>query len=257
MRVIRPGHSGPDVEAWQRFLRGQDAAELEVDGRYEAHSIAVTKAFQGAHGLVPDGVIGPRTFAAAQTLGFNPGFVDDSSDENGPNWPAPPDFPPLSAQQRADTFGAFQFEPDPTSDNAEAIRILGDWVKENIERVDIPQLSPLTRGRPISLHRLAAPVFRDFFAEVEAAGLSHCVLQFGGAFVPRFIRGSRRYLSPHAYGSAIDLNVPWNRLGTTPALRGKQGSVRELVQLANACGLYWGGHFAKRPDGMHFELARL
>jgi peptidoglycan hydrolase-like protein with peptidoglycan-binding domain len=257
MRVIRPGDDGPDVEAWQRFLRGQDAADLEVDGKYGGPTLAFTKAFQGAHGLVPDGVIGPRTFAAAQTLGFNPGFTDDSPDENGPNWPAPPALQALSAQQRQETFGAFQFEPAPTSDNAEAIRILGDWVKLNIESVEIPQLSELTRGRPLSLHRLAAPVFTRFFAELEAAGLSHGILQFGGAFVPRFIRGSRTHLSPHAHGSAIDLNVPWNRLGTTPALRGKHGSVRELVQIANACGLYWGGHFTKRPDGMHFEVARL
>jgi hypothetical protein len=244
------------VEAWQQFLRGQDAADLEIDGRYEGQSVLLSKAFQGAHGLVPDGIIGPRTFGRAQALGFNPGFTDDSADENGPNWPAPPGFPPLSAQQRQDVFGAFQFEPAPTPDNPEAIRILGDWVKQNIVSLSIPQLSPITRGS-IALHRLAAPVFTRFFTRVEAAGLSHAILQFGGAFVPRFIRGSRTHLSPHAHGSAIDLNVPWNRLGTTPALRGKHGSVRELVSLANDCGLYWGGHFPTRPDGMHFEVARV
>ncbi len=258
MRVIRPGQSGADVEAWQRFLRGQDdAADLEVDGNYSGRTITLSKAFQSAHGLVADGVIGPRTYASAQDLGFNPGFVDESSDESGPNWPAPPDFPPLHAQQRAQLFGTFQFEAAPTSDNPEGIRILGDWVQQNIVSVTIPQLATFTRNRPVSLHRLAAPVFVRFFEQVAAANLSQLILQFGGTFVPRFIRGSRSNLSPHAWGSAMDLNVPWNKLATTPALKGKTGSLRELVPIANSCGLYWGGHFATRPDGMHFEIARL
>ncbi len=73
---------------------------------------------------------------------------------------------------------------------------------------------------------------------------------------PRFVRGSQPRLSKHAYGSAIDLNAEWNRLATVPALKGKQGSVRELVPLANRHGIYWDGHFKGRADGMHFELAR-
>jgi hypothetical protein len=55
----------------------------------------------------------------------------------------------------------------------------------------------------------------------------------------------------------MDLNVAWNRLGTVPALKGKTGSLRELVPIANELGIYWGGHFAGRPDGMHFEVAQV
>src|SRR5512133_3895662 len=62
-------------------------------------------------------------------------------------------------------------------------------------------------------------------------------------------------LSNYAWGTAFDINVAWNRLGTVPALRGERGSVRELVPLANAHGFYWGGHFSRR-DGMHFEVTR-
>lgn len=36
---------------------------------------------------------------------------------------------------------------------------------------------------------------------------------------------------------------------------GKQGCVRELVEIATEQGFYWGGHFKSRPDGMHFEVA--
>ena len=48
----------------------------------------------------------------------------------------------------------------------------------------------------------------------------------------------------------------WNKLGAEPARRGAKGSVFDLVPLANRHGFYWGGHFAKRRDGMHFEFAR-
>jgi hypothetical protein len=60
----------------------------------------------------------------------------------------------------------------------------------------------------------------------------------------------------NCFGSAFDINVPWNGLGVQPALKGKMGSVRELVPLAHRFGLYWGGHF-QRQDGMHFEVAKL
>jgi len=257
MRVIRPGDTGPDVRAWQLFLRGQELSQLEVDGVQGAVSVALTNAFQSSQGLVADGVVGPRTFARAQVLGFNPGFDDPSPDDLGPNWPPEPSFKPLGSEARAAAFGSYAFEPAPSDDNPEAIRILDDWEEKNIVRVAIPQLSFFVRGGQVRLHRLAAPLFVRFFAQLEASALADQILQYGGAFVARFQRGSHSALSNHAFGSAMDLNVPWNRLGTTPALRGKVGSLRECVQIANACGLYWGGHFKRRPDGMHFEVARL
>lgn len=42
-----------------------------------------------------------------------------------------------------------------------------------------------------------------------------------------------------------------------PALEDAQGSLRELVPIANEHGFFWGGHFKRRPDGMHFEVAKL
>ena len=90
----------------------------------------------------------------------------------------------------------------------------------------------------------------------EAADLLHLVLTWEGSFVPRFVRGSRTTLSNHAFGSAFDINAPWNGLGIVPPLVGQKGSVRELVLLAHKYGFYWGGHF-NRKDGMHFEVAFL
>jgi len=69
------------------------------------------------------------------------------------------------------------------------------------------------------------------------------------------MRGSTN-LSRHAWGTAFDINVPWNGLNVVPPRVGDKGSVRELVTIANKHGFYWGGHFG-RLDGMHFEIAVL
>ncbi len=66
-----------------------------------------------------------------------------------------------------------------------------------------------------------------------------------------------RPLSNHAYGTAFDINAAQNGLGVEPAAIGKRGCVRELVPLANRHGFFWGGHFSKRKDGMHFEVGKL
>ena len=73
----------------------------------------------------------------------------------------------------------------------------------------------------------------------------------------RRVRGSATKLSNHAFGAALDINYAWNKLGHIPALIGSRGSLRELVPIANQLGFYWGGHYAGRKDGMHFEVAKI
>jgi hypothetical protein len=69
--------------------------------------------------------------------------------------------------------------------------------------------------------------------------------------VPRFVdRNSRKPLSMHAFGLAIDLNVSENHLGT----RGNMDP--RIVEIFAKWGFVWGGYWG-RPDPMHFELARL
>lgn len=261
MRVLRPGMEGKDVEAWELFLRGQGNYWLEVDGKYDEGAVEATRTFQSQNSLVADGVAGSQTFAVAQKrYGFNP--FDDSAyeGEDGPNWPGKPDFSPLGNNEaRAAVFGAFSYIPAPIQGMPEAIRITDGWAAKNIVSVEIPQIAGLkgTGGASrFQFHRLAAQQIQDFFKAVEAEGLMDHLMSWGGSYAPRFIRGSRTSLSNHAFGSAFDLNVPWNGLGVQPALKGKMGSVRELVPLAHRFGLYWGGHFP-RQDGMHFEVAKL
>ncbi|MFZ4580993.1 MAG: M15 family metallopeptidase, partial [Myxococcota bacterium] len=156
--------------------------------------------------------------------------------------------------QRAAVFGAFKYVADPRPGNPEHIRLTDDWAKTNIIQVTIPQLS----SKPISMHKLAAPQYVAWFRAIEKKGLSHLIVSFGGCWVTRFIRGSTSTLSGHAWGTAIDINVPWNLGGRQPALVGQKGSVRELMAFCLDFGLYWGGWFAKGGvDGMHIECHRL
>lgn len=257
MQILRRGSTGDEVRRWQRFLVGQELMRTRADGLFGPLTEKATRAFQRKVGGAADGVVGPATYAAALQRGFDPGFVDPQGGEGGADWPAPPMFAPLvSNEERARAFGRFRFEA--VGPETEDIRILGAWRQTHIRPVVIPSLRGV-KGAPASgriwIHRVAVGRVCDLFAAWEAAALTELILTWEGSFAPRFVRGSRSTLSNHAWGTAFDINSSWNRLGTVPALRGDEGSVRELVPIANAHGFYWGGHFSRR-DGMHFELAR-
>jgi hypothetical protein len=260
MRVLRQGDRGADVKRWQFFLIGQGLDVGVADGIFGARSHLATLAFQQRHGLVADGIVANRTVGQAALLGFE--IVNDPAvDINSAGFPPKPSFKQLTGTAaRQAVFGKFAFESRPIPGNPENIRILGDWVERNIIVITVPQLAGIpgagSTGK-IQFHRLAGDQMIALWQAWENEGLIDRVLSWGGSFVPRFIRGSRTVLSNHAFGSAFDINVPFNALGAIPALVGKKGSVRELVPLAHKHGFYWGGHFAGRPDGMHFEIAKI
>jgi hypothetical protein len=230
----------------------------EVDGAFGEKTREATFEFQRRHALLEDGIVGNRTLGEAMRLGLTV-VEDDPSLPDTLDGPPKPNFPALDQSGRSALFGAYAFEPAPTPDDPEAIKITDGWVAKNIVVVKIPQLMGI-QGAPASgdvrIHRLAAPKVAALFEAWQGAGLLSLVLTYAGSFVPRFIRGSRTKLSAHAHGSAFDINAAWNPLGAFPARIGSKGSVRRLVPIANELGFYWGGHFTRR-DGMHFELARL
>lgn len=261
MRVLKLGLQGTDVKQWEIFLHGQGFDPGVVDGLFDAAAQRATEEFQKKHKLDVDGKVGNQTFGKAGMLGFQLTTDPDDGSHHGPNFPPPPAFPPLlSTADRQRLFGKFQFVPDPQPDNKEQIKITGDWENKHIVRVTLPQLQNV-KGAPksgvIRFHQTGAKQMATLWAAWEKAGLLPLVLTWGGSFVPRFVRGSNKNLSNHAFGTAFDLNVAFNSLGTEPALVGQTGAVRELVPLANQHGFYWGGHFKGRRDGMHFELAVL
>jgi hypothetical protein len=258
MRVIRQGDKGPDVRRWQVFLHGQGLDPGVVDGVFGALTHRASLEFQARHGLVSDGIVGNRTIGQAMILGF-PVVADPSDEPDGANWPPPPDdLRALTGNaRRARVWGRFSYVHAPVAGNHERIRVTDDWAQRNIVSVSIPQLRGIRGafGTRVEFHREGADRLADVWREWKQQGLLHCVQTWDGGYVPRFIRGSMTELSNHAFGTAFDINAAWNTLGAMPALMGRPGCVRELVEAANAHGFYWGGHFRRRPDGMHFELA--
>ena len=266
MRTLRNGQSGSDVEQWQHFLVGQGYDVGEVDGNFGAKTLEATQKFQQGQGLDADGVVGRGTLSRAISMGLGDIADEGTDEESSSRWPAVPNFAPMSAIERARVFGTFAYKSSPIPGDPEAITITDNWATNNIVMVEIPQLKGVP-GAPASgkvpFHTRGARQLQELWAIWEEAGLLHLVLSWGGSWAPRFIRGSRTYLSNHSYGTAFDINMQWNALGTQPALVGQKGSVRKLVPLAQEHGLTWGGHWgapwlpAGRADGMHFEVAFL
>lgn len=257
MRVLRDGMFGEDVRQWQQFLVGQGFLHSPANGTYDPDTKHATVDFQRNHNLKSiDGWVGPETMGTAMQLGYGV-MEDDSGIEDGPGWPSRPNFNPLNAQDRESIFGHFAFVPAPIPSCPEAIRITDGWA-QNIVEVDLPMLVGV-QGAPangrVEFHQKAAQQLVDLFQAWGNAGLLPLVKSWAGSWAPRYIRGSRVYLSNHAWATAFDINAGWNMLGCQPALKGRPGSVRELVQIAADNGFYWGGWFKGRPDGMHFEVA--
>jgi hypothetical protein len=78
------------------------------------------------------------------------------------------------------------------------------------------------------------------------------VSDYGGCYNFRLMRGSGR-LSMHAYACAIDLDPSRNGLNdSTPRF----AEYPWVIDAFEAEGWVWGGNWS-RPDGMHFQAARV
>jgi len=119
------------------------------------------------------------------------------------------------------------------------------WVSSYIRTENVPILGSVTCNRQM------LPQLVDALSEIQQRGLAKYIdpQQYGGCFVPRYIAGTHT-LSNHAFGLAIDLNVPENQRGT----RGRMNP--QVVDIFSKWGFTWGGtwHYT---DPMHFELSRL
>lgn len=119
------------------------------------------------------------------------------------------------------------------------------WVAEHITTQPVPILGN------IQCNKLMFPQLRAALEEIVARGLADEINpgEYAGCYNARFIAGSTT-LSNHAFGLALDLNVPGN-------LRGTVGEMdREVVRIFKSWGFAWGGDWAW-TDPMHFEMNRL
>ena len=278
--ILKDGSQGHAVIEWQTFLASEDVFQGAFDGIFGRKTTTATKIFQNLMGLKADGIAGPKTFSIAMSTGWNgfhhekeqeavkkalklnviPGFMD-------PAWPpildenndGRSDIVYRGGEWREEAFGHIEYRLNPQENNREAIKITNDFAKKII-KVIVPQLigvpyAPKSGG--IYFHEKCTDQLLSMFNEWQKAGLMRYVKSWAGSFVPRMIRGSTKTLSNHAYGSAFDINAPWNGLGRTPALVGQEGTVRPLVTIAEQHGFYWGGRYTGRKDGMHFEVVKI
>ena len=262
VQILRRGSEGPAVQRWQYFLIGRRHLKGSADADFGPRTESATRAYQRSSSLTADGIVGPLTIGAALTDGFDVGFVEHGEPAGSTILAGAPTLRAAAPTTRKRLFGEFTFRSAPTSGDPEAIEVLGDWVARNITVVTVPELKGIpVYGRRSSgrmrFHRRAAGQLEALWAAWGRAGLLGRVRTYEGSYAARFVRGRPGQLSSHAYGSAFDINQRWNRLGHLPAPAGAAGSVRELVDIANAHGFFWGGHFKGRPDGMHFEVAKL
>jgi len=76
--LLRQGSTGPLVEELQRLLNAAGAEPpLQVDGAFGPATLAAVMDFQRAHGLDPDGIVGPLT--SAQLYSFGPRAEGDAA----------------------------------------------------------------------------------------------------------------------------------------------------------------------------------
>lgn len=67
--MLRHGSHGVEVQTWQSELNQVDGAGLAEDGAFGPLTDHATRAFQSRHGLLADGIVGPKTqVAMAQAL---------------------------------------------------------------------------------------------------------------------------------------------------------------------------------------------
>ncbi len=71
MRTLRLNAKGDDVNTWQTFLRDKGFYTGPLDGSFGPDTFDATRAFQRAHQLADDGVVGNQTFAAAMQAGLD------------------------------------------------------------------------------------------------------------------------------------------------------------------------------------------
>ncbi len=78
--TLRRGNNGESVKELKELLNEKHGAELKVDGNFGKATEAAVKAFQQAHGLTVDGIVGPKTWAA---LGVRQEAKAENTDASG------------------------------------------------------------------------------------------------------------------------------------------------------------------------------
>lgn len=106
-------------------------------------------------------------------------------------------------------------------------------------------------GKPLQFRHHVALLkpLHDVFLCLGARNLLQAVYSFDGCFNIRNIAGSNQR-SLHSWGLAIDINAADNARGTKGLMSDK------VIAVFETFGFFWGGHFYRIPDPMHFQFTK-
>ncbi|SFD02240.1 D-alanyl-D-alanine carboxypeptidase [Nocardioides terrae] len=144
--------------------------------------------------------------------------------------------------------------PNPVGAIAQAVgnytyRVVGgqvipsaEWVRTHIVTETVPILGRVTCNKALM------PQLEAALADVVKQGLADKIHpgEYAGCYYPRYIAGTHS-LSNHAFGLALDINVPGNQRGTAGQMD------RSVVAIFEHWGFTWGGRW-HYTDPMHFEM---
>ena len=191
--------------------------------------------------LVPDGEPNQRQIAKGVRLALAPGTLVRVRAPGDTPYFRHGDavLPPVAIKE---LFGEFAAKPRAgqpgflTADPA--------WVRTHIATQNVPLLGSVTCNVAMF------PQIRGAIRELIELGLQDTIMSYSGCWAPRHIlRDPDAGLSHHAWGIAIDVNVPQNYFGAPP------NQDPDMVEVFERWGFIWGGDFIQ-PDGMHFEYRR-
>lgn len=90
-RTMRKGDSGESVKELQEALlrEGYDLGSYGADGKFGSETLSAVRAYQSDNGLIPDGIVGPLTWAALrQTEDDEPEDEGEDKPQEAPQEPA-------------------------------------------------------------------------------------------------------------------------------------------------------------------------
>lgn len=140
----------------------------------------------------------------------------------------------------------------------ESAKTLADFQKKNMTLLDISKFKKANKVLPdkIYCNKKITSDLLNVFEELTKTELIREIVTYDGCFNPRYIRGmeSRKILSNHAFGTALDFNAALNPLGFSRNKLEKPFSVQftDIWKMFN----FQNGFVFNRPDGMHFEYTK-
>jgi peptidoglycan hydrolase-like protein with peptidoglycan-binding domain len=229
-KTVKKGDRGPDVVALQTEMRSKGVYSGPITGYFGSRTDEAVRGFQRSKGLVVDGIVGPKTWKALDSMPDKPGTA-----------PAP------STGSNGKPAGWF---PPPVG--IDAIKARYGEAGQNIVTARLP-LGAKGADINVRINKNLLPVLEPVLREAKEKGLLEGIRSFGGAAIepPRLKRKPDGTIiqppqpSLHSWGIAFDLN---------PDKAGGKVDPR-LVEFLKSKGFTWGGDFKDNYDPMHFQYA--